>query len=142
MAMEFMLSLCRKTGSMRSNMQLVGHRDRQLLMWHKALQSACQKYLTNLNQKSEFASVISPLRHGAGIFFDVVTRSPETTVSSPGHELCKGQEAAQDSPCDERHRYPRFILESRALKYGFVRTTQTNRQMSAPPTRFQKSRRA
>lgn len=90
MAMEFMLVLCGKTGSTQSNMQLVGHRDRQLLMWHKALQSACQKYLTNLNQKNEFASVISALRHGAGIFFDVVTRSPETTASSPGHEHRKG----------------------------------------------------
>lgn len=136
MVMEFMLSLCGKTGSAQSNMQLAGHRERQLLMWHKALQSACQRYLTNLNQKSEFASVISALHHGAGIFFDVVTESPETTASGPGHEHRKGQEAAQNSPCDEQHCYPCFILENRALKSGYVRTTQMNRQTSAPPTRF------
>jgi len=127
---------------MRSNTQLVGQRDGQLLVWHKALQSACQKYLTNLNQKSEFASVISALLHGAGIFFDVVTRIPETTASGPGLEHRKGQEAAQDLPRDEQRCYPCFVLESRALKSGYVRTTQMNRQTLSPPTCFQKSRRA
>lgn len=111
-----MLSLGRKRGSTRSSMQLVGHGDRQLLMWHKALQSACQKYLTNLNQKSEFASVISALHHRSGIFFDVVTRSPETTASSPGHEYRKEQEAAQDPPCDEQHHYLHSGEQSLAIR--------------------------
>lgn len=126
-----MLSLCRKRGSTWSNMQLVGHGDRQLLMWHKALQSACQKYLTNLNQKSEFASVISALHHRSGMFFDVVTRSPETTASSPGHEYRKEQEVAQDLPCDEQHHYLHFILESRALQYGYEDHADEERNLSS-----------
>lgn len=64
------------------------------------------------------------------------------TASGPGQEHRKGQEEAHDSPRDKQHCYPCFILESRALKSRYVRTTQMNRQASAPPTHFQKSRRA
>lgn len=76
----------------------LGHR--QLLMWHKALWSACQKSLTNLNHKSEFASVIRALAQSQGqACFDVVIRSPEDTASSPVQKHHKGQEAAQDATC-------------------------------------------
>lgn len=60
-----------------------------------------QKYLMNLNQKSEFAWVISTLHHRAGVFPDVVPRSFETTACSPRKEHGKGQEVAQDSPGDK-----------------------------------------
>lgn len=63
------------------------------------------------------------------------------TASGPGQEHCKRQEEAHDTPHDKQQRYPCFILESRALKSGYVRTTQMNRQASSPPTHFQKSRR-
>lgn len=60
-----------------------------------------QKYLTNLNHKSEFARVISAFHHGAGIFSDAAPRSLENTACSPGKERGKGQEVAPDSPCDK-----------------------------------------
>lgn len=41
------------------------------------------------------------LASGAGVFSDVVPRSLETTVCSPGKEHGKGQEVEQDSPCDQ-----------------------------------------
>lgn len=75
-----------------------------------------QKYLTNLNQKSEFASVISALCDGAGIFSDVVPRSLETTACSPGKGHGKGQEVAQDSPCDKTALLP--SLQSGGQSFG------------------------
>lgn len=98
MVVDFMLSLCGKNRQYVVQHAALGHQ--QLLMWHKALQSACQKSLTNLNHKSEFAVVIRALAQSQGqARFDVVIRSPEDTASSPGQNHHKGQEAAQDATC-------------------------------------------
>lgn len=69
-----------------------------------------QKYSTNLNQKSEFAWVISALHHKAGIFSDVVLRNHSLQLREGAwhriHHVTK------------QHGCPRFILEGRALEYS------------------------
>lgn len=96
-------------------------------MWHKALQSACQKYLTNLNQKSEFALVIRALHHGAKILLMWLSGALKPQPPARGKNHGRGQEAAQDVVRDEWH--ARLALErdpGDLVKSGPHRRTDTN----------------
>lgn len=98
-----------------------------------------QKYLTNLNQKSEFASVISALCDGAEIFSDVVPRSLEPQPAAQRRGTAKDRRWHRIHHVTKQHCSPPLHLEGRALEYGYGRTTQMNKEISAPPMCFQKS---
>lgn len=98
-----------------------------------------QKYLTNLNHKSEFARVISAFHHGAGIFSDAAPGALKTQPAAQGRSVAKDRRWHLIHHVTKQHCCPRLILESRALEYSCGRTAQMNNQISAPPTCFQKT---
>lgn len=109
-------------------------------MWHKALQSACQKYLTDPDQKSEFALVIRALRHGARILLMWLSGALKPQPPARGETMAEGR---------RQHRTQRVMSGTLASLCRGIREiwlsqdhTEAQAQTSAPPPRSQKSKKS
>lgn len=109
-------------------------------MWHKALQSACQKYLTDPDQKSEFALVIRALRHGARILLMWLSGALKPQPPAWGETMAEGR---------RRHRTRRVMSGVLASLWRGIQEiwlsqdhTEAQAQTSAPPSRSQKSKKS